>query len=146
MGSASASITATYKALSTTTYTLTVNNGTGGGSYASGTVISISANAPPSGKVFDVWTGTSGVANVNSASTTFTMGSANAAITATYKNATANETIEKETSRIIKVYDFQGNLIRSTSIGSWIEEKDLPKGKLLIIVPEKGPSYKRIYR
>ena len=86
MGSTNATVTATYKALPPTTYTLTVNNGTGGGSYTAGTSVSISANAAPSGQTFDKWTGdVSGVANVNDAITTFTMGSANATVTATYK-------------------------------------------------------------
>jgi uncharacterized repeat protein (TIGR02543 family) len=88
MGSADATVTATYKALPpATTYTLTVNNGSGSGNYEAGTVVNITANAPPPGQVFDQWTGsTSGVADVNSASTTFTMGSENASVTATYKN------------------------------------------------------------
>jgi hypothetical protein len=94
--------------------------------------------------VFDAWTGTSGVANVNAASTTFTMGSSAATITATYKNATANEIIEGEIPPIIKVYDFQGNLLRLAPSGSWIEEKDLPRGKLLITVLENGKSQKRL--
>jgi len=70
-----------------TTYTLTINNGTGSGSYTAGTVVSISANAAPSGQTFDKWTGDiSNVADVNAANTTFTMGSVDATITATYKD------------------------------------------------------------
>jgi len=70
-----------------TTWLLTVNSGSGSGNYAAGTVVNISANAAPSGKTFDQWTGdVSGVADANSANTTFTMGSANATITATYKD------------------------------------------------------------
>jgi hypothetical protein len=70
------------------TYTLTVNSGTGSGSYSTGTVVSISANTAPSGQEFDKWTGdVSGVANVNNANTTYTMGSVNATITATYKTS-----------------------------------------------------------
>ena len=38
-------------------YTLTVVNGTGSGRYAAGTAITITANAPPAGDVFNVWTG-----------------------------------------------------------------------------------------
>jgi hypothetical protein len=70
-----------------TTYTLTVNNGTGGGSYAATTVVPITANAPPSGQVFDKWTVTGGgsFANANSATTTFTMPANAATVTATYK-------------------------------------------------------------
>jgi hypothetical protein len=68
-------------------YTLTVNSGTGGGSYSSGQVVNITANAPATGKVFDKWTGnTTGIVNINLSSTTITMSSANATITATYKD------------------------------------------------------------
>jgi hypothetical protein len=70
-----------------TYYTLTVNGGSGSGSYTAGTQISVVANAAPSGQIFDKWTGnTGGLANLNSASTTYTMGSAAATIEATYKN------------------------------------------------------------
>ncbi len=69
-----------------TTYALTVNSGTGSGSYAQGAVVNISANAAPAGQVFDAWTGNvATVANVNSASTTLTMPAAAASVTATYK-------------------------------------------------------------
>jgi len=68
-------------------YTLTVNSGTGDGSYAANTVVDIDADAPASGKQFDEWIGdTSGIANVNLASTTITMPSSNAEITATYED------------------------------------------------------------
>lgn len=67
-------------------YTLTVNSGSGDGSYTNGTVVPISANSPPSGQTFDVWTGdTAYVANVNSSSTTVTMPSGPVTVTATYK-------------------------------------------------------------
>jgi len=76
-------ITATYSTAST--YTLTVNSGSGDGTYTPGTVVDISADSPPGGKTFDVWVGdTSGIANVNAADTTLTMPSSNAEITATY--------------------------------------------------------------
>jgi len=71
------------------TFTLTVNNGTGDGTFTAGTVVNISADAPPAGKVFDKWTGdVSNVANVNAASTSITMPGANTTITATYKDHT----------------------------------------------------------
>jgi len=82
----------------TTTYTLTVNSGTGGGSYTQGTVVNIVANSPPSGKVFDKWTGnTSGIANVTASSTTLTMPAANQTITATYKDAATYYTLTVNT-------------------------------------------------
>jgi len=86
MPAADATITATYVAAPS--YTLTVNSGTGDGDYTEGTVVDISADAAPSGKVFDVWTGdTTGIADVNAASTTITMPGSDATITATYKDA-----------------------------------------------------------
>lgn len=70
----------------TTTYTLTVNSGTGGGQYEEGAVVNIAANDPPAGNVFDQWTGdTAGVADETSAETTVTMTAADVAVTATYK-------------------------------------------------------------
>jgi hypothetical protein len=103
MGSASATVTATYKAIPPPQYTLTVNNGSGSGSYTAGTVVNISANAAPSGQMFDKWTGnTSGIADVNASSTTYTMGSASATVTATYKAIPdGNETVGES---VMKVY------------------------------------------
>ncbi|HWD37643.1 MAG TPA: hypothetical protein VG944_02260 [Fimbriimonas sp.] len=64
-------------------YTLTVVNGTGGGKYAAGAVVPISANAPPAGQSFNNWTGAT-VADPNASSTTLTMPSANTTVTANY--------------------------------------------------------------
>ncbi|MBD3239233.1 MAG: hypothetical protein GF331_01505 [Chitinivibrionales bacterium] len=73
-------------------YTLTVENGSGDGSYASGATVTISANNPPSGKQFDRWTGdVANVANVNNATTTITMPAANATVTATYKDISVTQ-------------------------------------------------------
>jgi hypothetical protein len=55
----------------TTTYLLTVVNGSGSGSYALGTNMTITANTPPSGKVFDKWTGDiSYVSDINRSTST----------------------------------------------------------------------------
>jgi hypothetical protein len=70
--------------------TLTVENGTGGGDYAEGATVNISANAPDeSGKVFDKWTTSGGgsFADVNAESTTFTMPSNAVTVTPTAKTA-----------------------------------------------------------
>lgn len=67
------------------TYTVTVNNGTGGGTYRPGTTVTITANAAPTGQTFTNWTATGvTLANANTASTTFTMPSANVTVTANY--------------------------------------------------------------
>lgn len=67
------------------TNTLIVNSGTGDGSYTTGAMINISADAPPAGKVFDQWTGDVGsLLNVYSAYTTVTMPAGDVEITASY--------------------------------------------------------------
>jgi hypothetical protein len=69
------------------TYFLTVNSGSGSGSYTAGTPVNVSANTPPAGQQFAGWTGDASIlASASSASTSATMPSANATITATYSN------------------------------------------------------------
>ena len=76
-------VTATYTSIP---YSLTVNGGTGSGSYAKGQVVTIAAtNAPSAGHVFDVWTGdTNGVADIYAATTTVTIAGA-ATLTPAYR-------------------------------------------------------------
>jgi hypothetical protein len=64
-------------------YALKVVSGTGSGDYAAGKVVTVSANAAPSGQSFQIWTG-AGVANPNAVTTTLTMPAANATVTANY--------------------------------------------------------------
>jgi len=72
------------------TYSLTVVNGAGSGSYAAEAQVTITANAAPSGKVFDKWTASAGaLASATSATTTFTMPAGAATVTASYKDAPA---------------------------------------------------------
>ena len=70
-------------------YVLTVENGSGSGSYEEGAAVTITANPAPSGKVFDKWitTGGGALANANSATTTYTMPAGAASVKATYKNS-----------------------------------------------------------
>jgi len=82
MPAADQEITATYTDV---LYTLTVNSGSGDGAYAAGQVVAILADAAPGGKKFWLWTGdTSGIADVEAASTTLTMPAGSTAVTATY--------------------------------------------------------------
>jgi formylglycine-generating enzyme required for sulfatase activity len=83
-------LTATYKDV----YTLTVNNGTGGGAYTNGQQVTVAANAPAFGKTFDRWTGsTQYVASDTSASTTVTMPAQAIALTATYRDTVYTLTV-----------------------------------------------------
>ncbi|MDR0715099.1 MAG: hypothetical protein LBF89_12730 [Bacteroidales bacterium] len=75
-----------------TQYALTVVSGSGSGNYAANTQVTISANAAPSGQIFDKWTTNNGgtFLDENSSSTTFTMPANAVTVTATYKTATRN--------------------------------------------------------
>ncbi len=70
------------------TYTVTVNNGTGGGSYAQGASVKITANAAPEGQQFNKWTGADGLTFIDGSATTatatFTMPAEAVTLTATY--------------------------------------------------------------
>ena len=68
-------------------YTVTVENGTGGGSYTAGTLVSITADAAPAGETFDKWTSDDGVdfADASSASTSFSMPAKDVTVKAAYK-------------------------------------------------------------
>ena len=110
MPSADAGVTATYMAdpNAPSTYTLTVNSGTGDGDYDPNTVVNIYADAPGVGWIFDDWTGdTTNVANVNDANTTITMPAANTEVTATY-DVDPNATVYKLT--------VVGGVIRDTGL------------------------------
>lgn len=77
------------------TYTLTVVNSTdktGGNPYEEGEKVSLKADAPAPGYVFDKWELTNGsgtFADATKAETVFTMGAGDAAVTATYKDVEA---------------------------------------------------------
>jgi len=76
-----------YAVWTLNTYALTVSEGTGGGNYAAGANVTITANDAPTGKVFDKWTKTAGtLVNENSKTTTFIMPASSATVTATYKD------------------------------------------------------------
>ncbi len=70
-------------------YTLSVVNGTGGGSFHAGATANIVASPAPYGQAFDHWTSDNGgvFANAYSSSTVFTVPAANVTVTALYKAA-----------------------------------------------------------
>ena len=85
MPSSDITVTATYR--QRTAYTLTVNNGTGSGSYSAGDRVFVSANAPPAGQQFAAWTGDTSIlpqGDAFQASSTATIPQQNVSLTATY--------------------------------------------------------------
>lgn len=81
--STASSFTVSVLPSTTVKYALNVVNGAGGGSFASGVTVPISANPAPSGQVFKKWTGAT-VANALSPNTTLVMPSVNVTVTANY--------------------------------------------------------------
>lgn len=68
-------------------FTLIVNNGTGGGQYAAGTQVTVTANDPPNGKEFDLWEGDSDLLTDKQRSqTTLIMPSGDVILTAVYRD------------------------------------------------------------
>ena len=101
---ANTTVTAVWEAIE---YNVTVTGGTasvGAGTPITkatmGTTVTLTANAAPSGKVFDKWEVVSGgitLADANSATTTFTMPASTVSVKATYKNAPHTHTYNQET-------------------------------------------------
>jgi len=86
------------------TYKLTVNSGSGSGSYTESTEISIIADVPTSGNVFGQWTGdVANVFNVNDDTTTITMPAAAVELTATYKEDPTS-TFQSAETEMFRVY------------------------------------------
>ena len=79
-------VTAMYADKPIEKFVLTVTNGSGSGEYEAGDVVSIAANPPAEGKIFDGWSGdTDALTNSSLANTTLTMPDASVSVTATYK-------------------------------------------------------------
>jgi hypothetical protein len=84
-------VTAEFQDAPPNTFSLTVNNGTGGGAYAKDTVVNISATVPQ-GKVFLKWTGdTQYIADTTSADTTVTMPNQDITVTAEFEESTTDK-------------------------------------------------------
>lgn len=74
-------------------YRLTVENGSGSGTYVAGTSVVITANTPPSGQRFDRWTSIANDFNITSATssiTTITMPSHDMTIVANYTSGSGS--------------------------------------------------------
>ena len=77
-----------WRTNSANSYSLVVSNGIGGGAFGAGTVLSVSANPPPSGTAFAQWVGP-GLSNPASPNTQLIMPGTNATVTAIYTNLPA---------------------------------------------------------
>ena len=86
-----------YGANDVSSYNLTVNSGSGDGTYVDGSVVVITADEAPGEKAFDQWAGdVSSVDDVHSETTNLTMPASDIQVTATYQN-TYNLTVSSGT-------------------------------------------------
>ncbi len=84
-----------------TTYTLTVINGSGSGSYVAGTTVLISAYTPSTGYTFDKWTSTvetTAFTNAEAYTTTLTMPASSTTVTANYLTSEGKSTSDKKSN------------------------------------------------
>ncbi len=77
-----------WRTNSANAYSLTVSNGTGGGSFGAGSIVTLTANVAPSGTLFAGWTGAT-VASPSAATTSFIMPANNATVLALFTNLPA---------------------------------------------------------
>jgi uncharacterized protein (TIGR02145 family) len=131
MPSNAVTVTANFEAI----YTVTVSGGTGatgGGTYAVGATVSISAGTTPTGSIFKNWTtSSSGVtfASANNAATTFTMPANAVTVTANFVVGF----IDNRDGKVYKMVTIGGkrwmaeNLNYQTSSGSWCYQDDNSK-------------------
>jgi hypothetical protein len=74
-----------WRTNSASAYSLTVSNGGGGGNFGAGSVLTLTANATPSGKIFAGWSG-AGVSNAALTTTLFIMPTNSTSVTAVFTN------------------------------------------------------------
>ncbi len=74
-----------WRTNSANAYSLIVSNGTGGGNFGAGSILTLTANAAPGGQIFAGWTG-AGVSNAASPTTLYIMPTNNTSVTAVFSN------------------------------------------------------------
>ncbi len=111
------------KTASCVLYNLKVNNGSGSGSFNSGKIITITANAAPSGQIFDKWTGSGAVINPTVAITTVLMPESDVEVTATYKNVDPTPLLDTAaTSETVALWNYLKSVYGQKMLtGCWTE-------------------------
>jgi hypothetical protein len=129
-----------------TTYAVTVNDGSGSGSYAAGTNVTITATVP-SGQQFTNWTVNSGgatLANANNASTSFTMPANAVTVTANF-TASINLSLDGvwqlgSSTALVTISGSTGVITQWPTTGGGITQSAFDKGYIKI----GDPYYKNL--
>ncbi len=106
-------------------YMLTVINGSGSGSFNSGQIVTVKANAAPLGQIFDQWTGSTAIANVSLAETTLTMPEAATQITATFKDVDQTPLLDPNaTTGTVSLWNYLKSVYGQKMLtGCWTESQ-----------------------
>jgi len=120
--------TAIYELIPSTTYLVTVNSGSGGGSFPQGAAVTITANAAPSGQRFKQWNVSPSVnftdgTTANSATATFSMPAQTVTATAVYEDIPPN-------SYLLTVNGGSGSGYYTTGTAVTITANTAPTGKI----------------
>ncbi|HLN73972.1 MAG TPA: glycosyl hydrolase [Prolixibacteraceae bacterium] len=104
-------------------YQLTVHNGSGSGSFNTGSIVTVRADAAPAGKIFDKWTGFAGLANANLSQTTLVMPEGPVEITATYKEVDPALLLDpKATRETVNLWNYLKSVYGQKMLtGCWTE-------------------------
>ncbi len=149
-----------YTISSVPVYLATITDGTGGGSYAEGQTVSITANAAPTGKVFAGWSGAEGLSFLSgsaaSSTASFVMPANAVSLTASYKykptltvsNITKTYDGEAVTaSQISGVAKVNGSVIAGTwsfASGQSLTNVSDSGLKTVVFTPSDQDSYKTV--
>lgn len=113
------SIEATYVDTTTITFTLSVINGSGSGNYSENTEVSVEANTPDDGYVFDTWIGdTEYLSSISNAAATITMPGKNISIEATFRDTSGGDIDTTNPIAIMQIADWTDGV---DTVGSTIE-------------------------
>jgi len=131
----------TIEGVKLNTYVVHVENGSGSGNYEHGTLVNITANKAPEGKVFDQWSSNGDVtfADKTAESTTFTMQTSSVNITALYKDivVTPPVTPQKPKTPTVKV-----KVKKTTATISW-KKVSGTSGYEVAIAKSKNGTYSK---
>jgi mannan endo-1,4-beta-mannosidase len=103
--------------------TLKVNNGSGSGSFNSGKVAGINANAAPSGQIFDKWIGSDAVTNSKITVSSVLMPESDVEVTATYKDVDPAPLLDTAaTSETVALWNYLKSVYGQKMLtGCWTE-------------------------
>lgn len=106
-------------------YSLTVNSGSGSGSYLSGTTVQIKAVAAPAGKIFEKWSGSGSVENIALSETTIKMPEEDTEITATYKDIDQTPLLDPNaTAETVALWNYLKSIYKQKMLtGCWTESQ-----------------------